>query len=153
MAIGASGYYGLTLEKQLIDTAAFSMSTAASVWHMLVTDGYTPNYDTHDFRNPDVTNEMSGGGYTSGGQVSTSLVLTEATPTAGDLKWDDTTDPAWATSTITAAEAMISYHTTGTDTTDELILLSDFGSPVSTSNGTLTVQIAANGLAVFAYAA
>ena len=33
---------------------------------MLVTSSYTPNKDTHDFRD-DVTNEVSGTGYTAGG--------------------------------------------------------------------------------------
>jgi hypothetical protein len=153
MAISASGYYGLTLESQLVDGLGASLETAASWYHMLVTDGYTHDYDTHADR-ADVTNEVTAGsGYTAGGKVATTLVLTPATPTNGDLKFDDTTDPAWATSTITDAMAMITYHTTGVAANDELLMLSDFGTAVSTSNGTLTVQIAANGLCYFSYAA
>jgi hypothetical protein len=62
-------------------------------------------------------------------------------------------DPAWATSTITDAMAAVLFYSTGTDTTDELFMLSDFGTAVSTANGTLTVQIDSNGWVYFDYTA
>ena len=144
MAITKSGYYGLTLEKQLIDTAAFSLEST-NIYAMLVTDGYTHNYDTHDFRN-DITNEVTAGdGYTAGGKaLDATPSLTVASPATEQLAYDSA-DVAWATSTITDAMAAILYDTTGNSTTDQLVLLSDFGTAVSTSNGTLTVQVATNG--------
>ena len=144
MAITASGYYGLTLEKQLIDTAGFSLENTV-ISAMLVTDGYTPNFDTHDFRN-DVTNEVTAGsGYTSGGQsLAATPALTVATPAATQINYDSA-DPAWASSTITDAMAAVLFRSTGTSTTDELVFLADFGTAVSTSNGTLTVAVDSNG--------
>jgi hypothetical protein len=151
MAIGSSGYYGLTLEKQLTDALGQDMEST-SVYAMLVTDAYTPAYDTHDFRSPDITNEVTAGsGYTAGGKaLDATPAWTVATPAAGQINYDSA-DVAWATSTITDAMAAILYHTTGVATTDPLYLLSDFGSAVSTANGTLTVQVDTNGWVYFDY--
>ena len=145
MAIAASGYYGLTLEKQLRSTSAGDMETT-DVAVMLVTDAYTPAYDTHDFRSPDITNEVTAGsGYTAGGQaLAATPAIAVGTPAAGQLNFDSA-DPAWATSTITDAMAAILYDSSGVATTDELYMLSDFGTAVSTANGTLTVGVATNG--------
>ena len=152
MAITASGYYGLTLEAQLIDTAGFTLEDASNTWNQLVTDGYTHNYETHNFED-DITNEVTAGaGYSAGGIALAAAALTIGNPTVGDLRWD-ATDPAWAASTIADAMALVVYDSTGTDTTDALIMLADFGTAVSTSNGTLTVQIATNGLFFISYAA
>jgi hypothetical protein len=49
--------------------------------------------------------------------------------------------------------AAVLFYSTGTDTTDELFMLSDFGTAVSTANGTLTVQIDSNGWVYFDYTA
>lgn len=152
MAIAASGYYGLTLEKQFADTLGQNMEST-SVWVMLVTDAYTPAYDTHDFRS-DITNEVTAGsGYTAGGQaLQATPAWTVGSPAAGQIAYDSP-DPAWATSTITDAMAAILYHTTGLSTTDPLYMLSDFGTAVSTANGTLTVQVDTNGWVYFDYTA
>lgn len=152
MAISASGYYGLTLEKQFKKTQAGDMEST-SVWVMLVTDGYTHNYDTHDFR-ADITNEVTAGnGYTAGGKaLAATPSWTVGSPAVGQIAYDSD-DPAWATSTITDAMAAILYHTTGSAATDELYMLSDFGTAVSTANGTLTVQVDTNGWVYFDYTA
>lgn len=143
MAISASGLYGLTLEKMFIDTAGQSLE-AETHKMMLVTDSYTPAYDTHDFRD-DVTNEVSGTGYTAGGTTITTTEITVASPAAGQLRWDHA-DPSWSGSTITSAMAGIDYFNVGTAATDQLIGLLDFVTAVSTVSGLLTVQIAANGV-------
>ena len=98
MSITAAGLYGLTLEKFLIDTAGESLE-AEDHFEALVTDSYTPNFDTHDFFN-DLTNEVTGTGYTSGGVAVTS---TEITLSSGTLTFDaaDTTYP-----TVTISNAM-----------------------------------------------
>lgn len=139
MSITAAGFFGLTLEKMFIDTASQSME-AETHKGLLVDDTYTPNFDTHDFRN-DVTNEVSGTGYTAGGQTITG---TEITNTGGVSTWDFN-DPSWTSSTITNAMAHVSYFNVGTSATDQLLLLLDFVTAVSTTNGTLTVQINASG--------
>jgi len=152
MAITASGYYGLTLEKQFKKTVSGDMeSTSVSV--MLVTDSYTHAYDTHDFR-ADITNEVTAGsGYTAGGKaLAATPTWTVASPAAGQIAYDSA-DPAWATSTITDAMAAILFYSTGASATDDLFMLSDFGTAVSTANGTLTVQVDSNGWVYFDYTA
>jgi hypothetical protein len=157
MAITASGYYGLTLEKQFNLTAAGDMeSTDVSV--MLVLDAYTHNYDTHAFRNPGITTGGSpevaaGSGYTAGGKaLAATPSWSVGSPGVGQIAYDSA-DPAWAASTITTAMAAVLYDSSGTDTTDQLYMLSDFGTDVSTANGTLTVQVDGNGWVYFDYTA
>jgi hypothetical protein len=145
VAITASGMYGLTLEKMFIDTAGQSME-AETHKGLLVTDSYTPNFDTHDFRN-DITNEVTGTGYTAGGATITG---TEITLSSGVLTWDFA-DPSWTSSTIANAMAHVSYFNVGADTTDQLLLLLDFVTAVSTTNGTLLVAINASGAMTLDY--
>jgi hypothetical protein len=140
MAITASGLYGLSLEKMMIDTLGESLE-AEDNKVLMVTDSYTPAFDTHDFRN-DITNEVSGTGYTAGGAALTS---TEITLSSGVLTFDGA-DVSWASSTIANAMAAVHYTNVGADTTDQLIVLSDFVSAASSSNGTFTVQWAAAGI-------
>lgn len=146
MAVTASGFYGLSLEKMMIDTLGESLE-AEDQKGLLVTDSEAPNFDTHDFRN-DITAEIgSGGGYTTGGVA---LTTTEITLSSGTLKWDFD-DPQWASSTITSAMALVTYTNVGATSTDQLLLLLDFVTAVSTSSGTLTVQIHTNGAMTLDY--
>lgn len=142
MSITASGMYGLTLEKMWIDTAGQSME-AETHNGLLVEDGYTPNYDTHDFRN-DLTNEVTGTNYTSGGVNLTTTEITVASPAAGSLKYDFD-DPQWASSSIANAMALVFYFDVGSSATDMLLGLLDFVTAVTTSNGLLQVAIHSNG--------
>ena len=142
MTITASGMYGPTLEKMFINTAAQSME-AETHKALLCEDGYTPNYDTHDFRN-DVTNECAGTAYSTGGVTITTTDWTIGSPSAGVEKWDFD-DPSWAASTIPNAMALVPYFNVGLNSTDMLLCLLDFVTAVSTVAGLLLVQINANG--------
>lgn len=147
MAVTVSGYYGLTLQKQLNATAlpTNGVESETATKGMLIDNTSTPNFDTHDFRN-DVTGEVTGTGYTAGGVVLTTTVLVPGSPSAGVLKFDHD-DPSWASSTITGAIALVEYFARGgAATADELILLLFFTTAVSTSNGLLLVSINANGV-------
>lgn len=149
MSITASGLYGLTLEKMLNATSlpASGLESETATKALMVTDTYTPNFDTHDFRD-DVTNEVSGTGYTAGGVVLTS---TELTLSSGVLTYD-TADPSWTSSTISNAMAAVIYFARGgAATADELWLLSDFVTAASTTNGTFLVQVNASGWATIDY--
>jgi hypothetical protein len=101
---------------------------------MLVTSSYTPDKDTHDKRN-DVTNEVSGTGYTAGGVTS---VCTVTKDTANDRVTLSFAAVSWASSTITARGAVI-YKSTGTASNDNLVAYNDFGSDVASASGTFTV--------------
>jgi hypothetical protein len=140
MAITASGLYGLTLEKFFLGTAGASLEDEDNKL-LLVQDAHTPDFDAHDFRD-DITNEVSGGGYTAGGKAYTS---TEVTLSGGTLTYD-AADTAWTSSTITDAMAAVGYADVGTAGTDQLFFLSDFVTAVSTSSGTLTVAWNASGI-------
>lgn len=139
MAITASGFYGLSLEKMMIDTLGETLEGEDNKM-LLVTDTEAPNFTTHDFRD-DILAEVTGTNYTAGG---TAYTATEVTLSAGVLTWDFA-DVTWATSTIANAMAGVCYTVVGASTTDQLILLLDFVTAVSTTAGLLTVQISATG--------
>lgn len=108
----------------------------------LATSTYTPSQDTHDFFN-DVTNEVTGTGYTAGGAT---LASKTATYTSGTNTCAfDAADTSWTTSTITARYAII-YKSTGTASTSPLIGYVDFGADVSSSGGTFTITWDAAGI-------
>jgi hypothetical protein len=140
MAVTASGLYGLTLEKFFIDTAGESME-AEDNKVLMVTDTEAPNFDTHDFR-ADIAAEVTGTGYTLGGNA---ITATEITLAAGLLTFDGA-DVSWPASTITSAMAAVGYTNVGTAATDQLVWLSDFVTAASSSAGTFTIQWAAGGI-------
>lgn len=85
---------------------------------MLTTSTYTPNQDTDDFRD-DVTNEVSGTGYTAGGVTLTGVSVTyDAASNQVRISW---TDPTWADATITARTAVIYKSRGGLSSADELL--------------------------------
>src|ERR1051326_3245354 len=104
---------------------------------MLVTSSYAPNVDTHDFRD-DITNEVSGTGYSAGGVALGSLSVTADT-TDDEGVWD-AADASWASATFTARAAVIYKSRGGAASADELVAYIDFGADKSCSNGTFTIQ-------------
>jgi hypothetical protein len=102
---------------------------------MLVTSSYTPNKDTHDFRD-DVTNEVTGTGYTAGGATSTVTVTKD---TANDRVTVQFGAVSWASSTLTARGCVYYKSRGGASSADELVAYNDFGSDVSSSGGTFSV--------------
>ena len=102
---------------------------------LLVTSSYTPNKDTHD-RRDDVTNEVTGTGYTAGGVTSACTVTKD---TANDKVTLQFASVSWASSTITARGAVIYKSRGGASSADELVAYNDFGADVSTTAGTFTV--------------
>ena len=90
--------------------------------------------DTWDFRN-DVTNEVTGTGYTAGGAAVTLTVA--AVDNANNDVEVTCSAPSWPSSTITALAGIV-YKDTGNAATDPLICVVDFGGSVSSTNGTFT---------------
>ena len=143
MTVVGSGLYGLTLQKMMNVSAlpASGLDSETAVKVLMVTDTEAPNFDTHDFRN-DILAEVTGTGYTLGGNVITTTAITLA---SGILTYD-AADTAWSSSTIANAMAAVGYFNVGTSATDPLVWLSDFVSAASSSSGTFTVQWAAGGI-------
>lgn len=109
---------------------------------MLVTSAYTPNQDTHLDR-ADVTNEITGTGYTSGGAaIGSKTVTQDDTDNEGVF---DGADVTWSTATITARGAVI-YKSTGTAATDTLICYLDFTSDQSSTGADFTIAWNAEGI-------
>ena len=103
---------------------------------MLTTSSYTEDKDAHDFRN-DVTNEVSGTGYTAGGPTVTVTVTLD---TANDRVDISLGSASWTTSTITARKAVYYKSRGGASSADELIAVNDFGSDVISVAGTFTLN-------------
>lgn len=103
---------------------------------MLTTSAYTEDKDAHDFRN-DVTNEVTGTGYTAGGNSATVGVTLDTANDRIDISLGGTT---WPSSTITARKAVYYKARGGVSSADEVIAVNDFGSDVVTSSGTFTLN-------------
>lgn len=108
----------------------------------LATSSYTPDFDAHDYFN-DVTNEVSGTGYTAGGATLASPTVT--LDTTNDRVDFDAADTSWTTSTITARWGII-YKSTGTASTSPIIGFIDFGTDQISSAGTFLIQWNAGGI-------
>ena len=100
---------------------------------MLVGSGYTYDPDTHAYRDS-VTSEVTGTGYTAGGNTLTISTNPTSTGTTAFLDFADTT---WASSTITARGALI-YLANGT--TNPAVAVLDFGADKTSTAGDFTVQ-------------
>lgn len=108
----------------------------------LVTSSYTPDIDAHD-NFDDITNEVSGTGYTAGGATLGSVTVTvDNTDNEGVF---DAADTSWASSTITARGAVI-YKSTGTASTSKLICYVDFGSDVTSTSSTFQITWNSEGI-------
>ena len=109
----------------------------------MTTSSFTPDADAHeDFA--DVTNEVSGTGYTAGGAALASKAVTyDDTNNWGKFDADDVT---WSTSTIANARWGVLYKDTGTPETSWLILAIDFGADKSTTAGDFTIAWHSTGI-------
>lgn len=103
---------------------------------LLVTSSYTEDKDTHDKRD-DVTNEVTGLGYSAGGVAATVTVTKD---TANDRIDVSLGSASWASSTITARKAVYYKRRGGAASADELVAVNDFGSDVITTAGTFTLN-------------
>jgi len=102
---------------------------------MLVTDAYVPNKGTHTKRS-DVTNEVSGTGYTANGKVVSASVSVDTTNHRSDVTF---VGPSWAASTLTARGIVIYKYRGGVASNDNLVAYVDFGSNISSSGATFQV--------------
>ncbi|WP_299131238.1 hypothetical protein [uncultured Amaricoccus sp.] len=102
---------------------------------MLVTSSYSPNKDTDDKRN-DVTNEVSGTGYTAGGASATLGVSIDTTNDRIEISLGGA---SWPASTITARGAVYYKSRGGASSADELVAYIDFGANVVSEAGTFAL--------------
>ena len=129
----ASIIYNSALEDAVIGNIDFNTDTFRII---LVTSSYTADKDAHTKRS-DITNEVSGAGYTTAGVASAVTVTKDNTNDRVDIAFADV---LWTSATITAAGAVI-YKYTGTASSDNLVAFMDFGGDITSTNGTFTVDV------------
>ena len=104
---------------------------------LLVTSSYTAS-KSHAKRS-DVTNEVSGTGYTAGGNACTvSVAAVDNTNNDVEISFTVT---SWTSATITARAGVIYKSRGGASSADELVGYVDFGSDISSTNGTFAVTV------------
>lgn len=103
---------------------------------MLVTSAYTEDKDTHTKRSQ-VTNEVTGTGYTAGGVACTVTVST--VNTALDQIVVTCGAVSWSAATLTARKLVVYKSRGGASSADELVMVNDFGSDFSSTAGTFSV--------------
>lgn len=102
---------------------------------VLLTSSAAPNKDTWTKRS-DVTNEVTGTGYSAGGASLTATVsAVDTTNDRQEVVWGSS---SWSSSTITARYSVVYKARGGASSADELCFVNDFSSDVSTTNGTFT---------------
>jgi len=110
----------------------------------LLTNAYTPDQDAHNYLDDVIANEVSGTGYTAGG--NTLANKTNAYNAGTNVIVLDADDTTWSSSTITARYAVVYDATPATNATKPLIGYVDFGSDQSSSNGNFTITWDATGI-------
>lgn len=103
---------------------------------LLTTSAYTENKTTH-LKRSDITNEVTGTGYTAGGNAATMSVTKDTANNRVDITCGGTT---WPTSTITARKAVHYKARGGAASADELAICNDFGSDVTSTGATFTLN-------------
>lgn len=134
----ASGLYTATIRDSLQNVIALDLNSELGKVAMY-TNTLTPNFDA-DPSSYSATNEVSGTGYTAGGQVLTGTALSIA---SGILTFD-ATDSAWSASTITNARGAIYYADPLSPKAN--VVAVNFGADYSTVAGTFTIQWNALGI-------
>lgn len=130
----ASLIYNSCIRDAIVGSIDFDSDTFKM---MLVTSSYTPS-KSHSKRS-DITNEVSGTGYTTGGNSCTATVA--SVDNVGNDVEISFTVTTWASSTITARGGVIYKSRGGSSSADELVGYVDFGSDVSSTNGDFTVTV------------
>lgn len=143
MSVTASGLYIATIQ-DIFDTTQLAVDWDAENHKIaLYTNSLTPNFSTDVgySASPYTSNEVSGGGYSAGGQALTGTAFSES-PT-GTLKWA-ADNMQWTSSTITNAKCAFIYANSLTN--KNALVLVNFGADYSTVSGTFLITWNAAGV-------
>jgi hypothetical protein len=136
-----SKLYGQFLAKALNKEVDWDSDTIKVA---LLTSSYTPNQDTHDYYDDVSTYEVSGTGYTAGGQTLGSKTVSYDAAT--NVIVLDAADTTWTSSTITARYAVVYDDSGATAGAKALIGYVDFSSDQSSTSGNFTITWDATGI-------
>ena len=133
---GTWKWYGNGMLKAMTGAIDFDTDTFKL---MLTTSSYTPNQDSHDFRD-DVTNEVgASGSYSAGGGVLSGVSVTyDAGTNEMRIAW---TSPSFTSATITARTAVIYKARGGAASADELVAFCTEATDIASTAGTFTVTL------------
>ena len=109
----------------------------------LVGSGYTPDMFADEFWDTPEADEISGTGYTAGGQSIAGAVITDNDDGTVVIDCDD---PVWTTTTLSGIRFAVFYKDTGTPSTSPLLLYVDFETDLSTSGIDFSIAIPASGV-------
>ena len=109
---------------------------------MLTTSSYTPSQHTHRYKS-DVTNEITGTGYTAGGVALSSVTVGN---TSGVVTID-AADSQWTGATFTARNAVLYDASPGSDSTRPLIGYIAFDADIPVTSSTFTITWDSSGIA------
>ncbi len=111
---------------------------------MLCASGYTPDQDAHRYKS-DVTNEITGTGYTAGGVALASPTIAY---NGGTNLWTfDAADAQWTGATFTARVAVVYDSSPASDSTRPLIGFIVFDADIPVTASTFTIAWDATGIA------
>jgi len=119
----------------LTDLFAGNCNTTHNYKAMLTTSSYTESRSSHTKRS-NITNEITGTGYTAGGAAVTLSFAMNNTTHVGTLTISAV---SWANSTLTARKCVIYRDRGGASSADELVAVIDNGVDITTSAQTLAV--------------
>lgn len=112
----------------------FDIDAASGLKIILTTSGYTEDRALHTNRSQVTSEVATGNGYTAGGVNVTGGIAVNTTTHVITLTLTGTTWTTAAGQTLTARKAVWSKNS-GTNTTDWLVAVNDFGSDQIASNG------------------
>jgi hypothetical protein len=136
-----SKLYGQFLAKALNKEVDWDSDTIKVA---LLSSSYTPNQDTHDYFDDVSAYEVSGTGYTAGGQTLGSKTVTYDAATNVIIL--DAADTTWTSSTITARYAVVYDDSGASAGAKALIGYVDFSSDQSSTSGNFTITWDATGI-------
>lgn len=139
--------YDIFRRKQVSGNGGVNLSSL-TVKCMVVTGSYTPNQNTHDFRDDLGATEVSGTGYTSGGNTLANPVV--SLDGSGNVTVDFDDPATWsqnASGFTDGRRAVIYVARGGASSADELIgYTDDFGADKGNVDGDFSIAINASGL-------
>ena len=138
--MSTANLYGSVLMQIVTGTIDMETDTLKISLH---TSSYAPDQDADDFYD-DVTDEISGTGYTAGGETLTGVALTYDGPT--NTLTVDCDDPVWTAATLSGIRYAVVYKDTGTASTSPLICWMDFLTNQSVSGSNFSIVIPGTGL-------
>lgn len=129
----------------LCEASAFDWESPTALKLSIHTSSYSPNQNTHDYWN-DVTNEVSGTNYSSGGIALANPTATLDGSGNVDLDADDPSVISQSGAGFSNGRIIVAHDDTGTTSTSTLVAYEDNGSDFGNVAGDLTITLNATGL-------